>query len=132
MNGHTYIGTKSKIFDKYLNWIDGESGIVELLNNLRAAIVMDIDSVDIVTFRKNKTTVSVNYNEYVFTLEKLKEKCIKHEWYELCKIIEDLKELRIKLYIYDLLKETFETKEISHIEKEITDKYDIYFQDFIE
>ena len=60
------------------------------------------------------------------------KKCIKEEWYEECIIIEDLKDLRVKLYVYDFLKDTFDREEISHIEKEITDEYDIYFRDFFE
>ena len=90
---------------------------------------MDIDYADIVTFRKNKTTISANYDEYVETLDMIKEKCIKEEWYEECIIIEDLKEIRVRLYVLDFLKDSFEKEEISHIEKEITEEYDIYFRD---
>ena len=132
LNGHTYHGVDSKVFKKYLNWIDDETGIVELIDNLRAAIIMDIDYVDIVTFCKNKTTISANYNEYVNTLDTIKEKCIQKEWYEQCQIVEDLKELRIRLYVLDFLKEHFEQEEISHIQNDITKKYDIYFQDIFE
>jgi len=129
LNGHKYHGVDSKVFKKYLNWIDERVGIAELLNNLRAAIIMDIDYADIVTFRKNKTTISANYDEYVETLDMIREKCIKEEWYEECIIIEDLKEIRVRLYVLDFLKDTFEREEISHIEKEITEEYDIYFRD---
>ncbi len=129
LNGHKYHGVDSKVFKKYLNWIDERVGIAELLNNLRAAIIMDIDYADIVTFRKGKTTISANYNEYVETLDMIREKCIKEEWYEECIIIEDLKEIRVRLYVLDFLKDTFEREEISHIEKEITEEYDIYFRD---
>jgi hypothetical protein len=45
-------------------------------------------------------------------------------------VIEDLKELRVRLYVYDFLKDNFEREEISHIEKEIIEEYDIYFRDF--
>jgi hypothetical protein len=129
LNGHKYHGVDSKVFKKYLNRIDERVGIAELLNNLRAAIIMDIDYADIVTFRKGKTTISANYNEYVETLDMIREKCIKEEWYEECIIIEDLKEIRVRLYVLDFLKDTFEREEISHIEKEITEEYDIYFRD---
>jgi hypothetical protein len=129
LNGHKYYGIDSKIFIRYLTWIDERVGIAELLNNLRAAIIMDIDYADIVTFRKNKTTISANYDEYVETLDMIREKCIKEEWYEECIIIEDLKEIRVRLYVLDFLKDTFEREEISHIEKEITEEYDIYFRD---
>jgi len=129
LNGHKYHGVDSKVFKKYLNWIDERVGIAELLNNLRAAIIMDIDYADIVTFRKGKTTISANYNEYVETLDMIREKCIKEEWYEECIIIEDLKEIRVRLYVLDFLKDTFEREEILHIEKEITEEYDIYFRD---
>lgn len=129
LNGHKYYGIDSKIFIRYLTWIDERVGIAELLNNLRAAIIMDIDYADIVTFRKNKTTISANYDEYVETLDMIKEKCVKEEWYEECIIIEDLKEIRVRLYVLDFLKDTFEREEISHIEKEITEEYDIYFRD---
>jgi len=129
LNGHKYYGIDSKIFIRYLTWIDERVGIAELLNNLRAAIIMDIDYADIVTFRKGKTTISANYNEYVETLDMIREKCIKEEWYEECIIIEDLKEIRVRLYVLDFLKDTFEREEISHIEKEITEEYDIYFRD---
>jgi len=132
LNGHKYHGVDSKVFKKYLNWIDERVGIAELLNNLRAAIIMDIDYADIVTFRKGKTTISANYNEYVETLDMIREKCIKEEWYEECIIIEDLKEIRVRLYVLDFLKDTFEREEISHIEKEITEEYDIYFRDLFE
>ena len=47
LNGHKYYGVESKVFRKYLSWIDTPVGIAELLNNLRAAIVMDIDYADI-------------------------------------------------------------------------------------
>jgi len=129
LNGHKYYGIDSKIFIRYLTWIDERVGIAELLNNLRAAIIMDIDYADIVTFRKGKTTISANYNEYVETLDMIREKCIKEEWYEECIIIEDLKEIRVRLYVLDFLKDTFEREEILHIEKEITEEYDIYFRD---
>jgi len=129
LNGHKYYGIDSKVFERYLNWIDERVGIAELLNNLRAAIIMDIDYADIVTFRKNKTTISANYDEYVETLDMIKEKCVKEEWYEECIIIEDLKEIRVRLYVLDFLKDTFEREEILHIEKEITEEYDIYFRD---
>jgi len=129
LNGHKYYGIDSKIFIRYLTWIDERVGIAELLNNLRAAIIMDIDYADIVTFRKNKTTISANYDEYVETLDMIREKCIKEEWYEECIIIEDLKEIRVRLYVLDFLKDTFEREEILHIEKEITEEYDIYFRD---
>jgi len=129
LNGHKYYGIDSKIFIRYLTWIDERVGIAELLNNLRAAIIMDIDYADIVTFRKNKTTISANYDEYVETLDMIREKCIKEEWYEECIIIEDLKEIRVRLYVLYFLKDTFEREEISHIEKEITEEYDIYFRD---
>jgi len=129
LNGHKYYGIDSKIFIRYLTWIDERVGIAELLNNLRAAIIMDIDYADIVTFRKNKTNISANYDEYVETLDMIREKCIKEEWYEECIIIEDLKEIRVRLYVLDFLKDTFEREEISHIEKEITEEYDIYFRD---
>ncbi len=129
LNGHKYYGIDSKVFVRYLTWIDERVGIAELLNNLRAAIIMDIDYADIVTFRKNKTTISANYDEYVETLDMIREKCIKEEWYEECIIIEDLKEIRVRLYVLDFLKDTFEREEISHIEKEITEEYDIYFRD---
>jgi hypothetical protein len=132
LNGHTYHGVESKMFRKYLDWIDDVVGIAELLNNLRAAIIMDIDYADIVTFRKNKTTISANYDEYVEVLDMIKEKCIREEWYEECQIVEDLKELRIKLYVLDFLKENFEREEISHIQDDITEKYDIYFKDLFE
>jgi hypothetical protein len=132
LNGHKYHGVDSKVFKKYLNWIDERVGIAELLNNLRAAIIMDIDYADIVTFRKSKTTISANYDEYVETLDMIREKCIKEEWYEECIIIEDLKEIRVRLYVLDFLKDTFEREEISHIEKEITEEYDIYFRDLFE
>ena len=59
----------------------------------------------------------------------IREKCIKEEWYEECIIIEDLKEIRVRLYVLDFLKDTFEREEILHIEKEITEEYDIYFRD---
>ena len=130
LNGHKYYGVDSKVFKKYLDWIDDPVGIGELLNNLRAAIVMDIDYSDIVTFRRNKTTISANYDEYEEVLDLIQRKCIREEWYEECIIIEDLKELRVRLYVYDFLKDNFEREEISHIEKEITDEYDIYFRDF--
>jgi len=129
LNGHKYYGIDSKVFVRYLTWIDERVGIAELLNNLRAAIIMDIDYADIVTFRKNKTTISANYDEYVETLDMIREKCIKEEWYEECIIIEDLKEIRVRLYVLDFLKDTFEREEILHIEKEITEEYDIYFRD---
>ena len=129
LNGHKYYGIDSKIFIRYLTWIDERVGIAELLNNLRAAIIMDIDYADIVTFRKNKTTISANYDEYVETLDMIKEKCVKEEWYEECIIVEDLKEIRVRLYVLDFLKDSFEKEEISHIEKEITEEYDIYFRD---
>ena len=129
LNGHKYYGIDSKVFKRYLNWIDERVGIAELLNNLRAAIIMDIDYADIVTFRKNKTTISANYDEYVETLDMIKEKCVKEEWYEECIIVEDLKEIRVRLYVLDFLKDSFEKEEISHIEKEITEEYDIYFRD---
>jgi len=129
LNGHKYYGIDSKVFKRYLNWIDERVGIAELLNNLRAAIIMDIDYADIVTFRKNKTTISANYDEYVETLDMIKEKCVKEEWYEECIIVEDLKEIRVRLYVLDFLKDTFEREEILHIEKEITEEYDIYFRD---
>ena len=129
LNGHKYYGIDSKVFVRYLTWIDERVGIAELLNNLRAAIIMDIDYADIVTFRKNKTTISANYDEYVETLDMIREKCIKEEWYEECIIIEDLKEIRVRLYVLDFLKGTFEREEILHIEKEITEEYDIYFRD---
>ena len=129
LNGHKYYGVDSKVFEKYLDWIDDPVGIAELLNNLRAAIIMDIDYADIVTFRKNKTTISANYDEYEETLELIKKKCIEEEWYEECIIIQDLKELQVRLYVYDFLKENFKRKEISHIEKDITEEYDIYFRD---
>ena len=132
LNGHKYYGVDSKVFKKYLDWIDDPVGIGELLNNLRAAIVMDIDYSDIVTFRRNKTTISANYDEYEETLNMILKKCIKEEWYEECIIIEDLKDLRVKLYVYDFLKDTFDREEISHIEKEIIGEYDIYFRDFFE
>ena len=132
LNGHKYYGIDSKVFKRYLDWIDERVGIAELLNNLRAAIIMDIDYADIVTFRKGKTTISANYNEYVETLDMIREKCIKEEWYEECIIIEDLKEIRVRLYVLDFLKDTFERKEISHIEREITEEYDIYFRDLFE
>ena len=119
LNGHKYYGVDSKVFKKYLDWIDDPVGIGELLNNLRAAIVMDMDYSDIVTFRKNKTTISANYDEYEEVLDLIQRKCIREEWYEECIIIEDLKELRVRLYVYDFLKENFEREEISHIEKEI-------------
>ena len=119
LNGHKYYGVDSKVFKKYLDWIDDPAGIGELLNNLRAAIVMDIDYADIVTFRRNRTTISANYDEYEETLNMILKKCIKEEWYEECVIIEDLKDLRVKLYVYDFLKDTFDREEISHIEKEI-------------
>ena len=64
----------------------------------------------------------------VETLEMIKEKCLEEEWYEECKIVEDLKEIRVRLYVLDFLKDTFEREEISHIEKEITEEYDIYFK----
>ncbi len=131
LNGHKYHGVDSKVFKKYLNWIDERVGIAELLNNLRAAIIMDIDYADIVTFRKGKTTISANYNEYVETLDMIREKCIKEEWYEECIIVEDLKEIRVRLYVLDFLKDSFEKEEISHIEKEITEEYDIYFRDLL-
>ena len=130
LNGHKYYGVESKVFRKYLSWIDTPVGIAELLNNLRAAIVMDIDYADIVTFRRNRTTISANYDEYEETLNMILKKCIKEEWYEECIIIEDLKDLRVKLYVYDFLKDTFDREEISHIEKEIIGEYDIYFRDF--
>ena len=130
LNGHKYYGVESKVFRKYLEWIDTPLGIAKLLNNLRAAIVMDIDYSDIVTFRRNKTTISANYDEYEETLNMILKKCIKEEWYEECVIIEDLKELRVRLYVYDFLKDTFEREEIYHIEKEIIGEYDIYFRDF--
>ena len=130
LNGHKYYGVDSKVFKKYLDWIDDPVGIGELLNNLRAAIVMDIDYADIVTFRRNRTTISANYDEYEETLNMILKKCIKEEWYEECIIIEDLKDLRVKLYVYDFLKDTFDREEISHIEKEILGEYDIYFRDF--
>ena len=130
LNGHKYYGVDSKVFRKYLAWIDTPVGIAELLNNLRAAIVMDIDYADIVTFRRNRTTISANYDEYEETLNMILKKCIKEEWYEECIIIEDLKDLRVKLYVYDFLKDTFDREEISHIEKEIIGEYDIYFRDF--
>lgn len=130
LNGHKYYGVESKVFRKYLAWIETPLGIAELLNNLRAAIVMDIDYADIVTFRRNRTTISANYDEYEETLNMILKKCIKEEWYEECIIIEDLKELRVKLYVYDFLKDTFDREEISHIEKEIIGEYDIYFRDF--
>ena len=130
LNGHKYYGVDSKVFKKYLDWIDDPVGIGELLNNLRAAIVMDIDYADIVTFRRNRTTISANYDEYEETLNMILKKCIKEEWYEECIIIEDLKDLRVKLYVYDFLKDTFDREEISHIEKEIIGEYDIYFRDF--
>ena len=101
LNGHKYYGVDSKVFKKYLDWIDDPVGIGELLNNLRAAIVMDIDYADIVTFRKNKTTISPNYDEYEEVLDLIQRKCIREEWYEECIIIEDLKELRVRLYVYD-------------------------------
>ena len=129
LNGHKYYGIDSKVFVRYLTRIDERVGIAELLNNLRAAIIMDIDYADIVTFRKNKTTISANYDEYVETLDMIREKCIKEEWYEECIIIEDLKEIRVRLYVLDFLKDTFEREEILHIEKEITEEYDIYFRD---
>ena len=132
LNGHKYYGIDSKVFKRYLDWIDERVGIAELLNNLRAAIIMDVDYADIVTFRKNKTTISANYDEYVETLEMIKEKCLEEEWYEECKIVEDLKEIRVSLYVLDFLKYTFERKEISHIEREITEEYDIYFRDLFE
>jgi len=132
LNGHKYYGIDSKVFKRYLDWIDERVGIAELLNNLRAAIIMDVDYADIVTFRKNKTTISANYDEYVETLEMIKEKCLEEEWYEECKIVEDLKEIRVRLYVLDFLKDTFERKEISHIEREITEEYDIYFRDLFE
>ena len=131
LNGHKYYGIDSKIFIRYLTWIDERVGIAELLNNLRAAIIMDIDYADIVTFRKNKTTISANYDEYVETLDMIKEKCVKEEWYEECIIVEDLKEIRVRLYVLDFLKDSFEKEEISHIEKEITEEYDIYFRDLL-
>ena len=59
----------------------------------------------------------------------IKEKCVKEEWYEECIIVEDLKEIRVRLYVLDFLKDSFEKEEISHIEKEITEEYDIYFRD---
>ena len=113
LNGHKYYGVDSKVFKKDLDWIDDPVGIGELLNNLRAAIVMDIDYADIVTFRKNKTTISANYDEYEETLDLIQRKCIREEWYEECIIIEDLKELRVRLYVYDFLKDNFEREEIS-------------------
>ena len=130
LNGHKYYGVDSKVFKKYLDWVDDPVGIGELLNNLRAAIVMDIDYADIVTFRKKQMTISANYDEYVETLDLIQRKCIREEWYEECMVIEDLKELRVRLYVYDFLKDNFEREEISHIEKEIIDEYDIYFRDF--
>ena len=132
LNGHKYYGVDSKVFRKYLSWIDERVGIAELLNNLRAAIIMDIDYADIVTFRKNKTTITANYDEYVEVLDMIQKKCIEEEWYEECRIVEDLKEIRVRLYVLDFLKDTFEREEISHIEKEITDEYDIYFRDLFE
>jgi hypothetical protein len=130
LNGPRYYGVDSKVFKKYLDWIDDPVGIGELLNNLRAAIVMDIDYADIVTFRKKQTTISANYDEYEEVLNLIQRKCIREEWYEECMVIEDLKELRVRLYVYDFLKDNFEREEISHIEKEIIEEYDIYFRDF--
>ena len=130
LNGHSYYGTDSELFDHYLRKVPSPRYMQELLKDIKAAIIMDVDSVDLIIWNKRKTTITCNYSDITYTLGKIKRKCIEKEWYEECQVVEDLKEIRVSLFVYDLLKDVFDKEELSKIEDRITTDFDIYFQEY--
>jgi len=88
---------------------------------------MDVSSFDMATWPKDKVMLTVNSPKYVDILNDIKVKCILEEWYEECQVIEDLKELKVRLMVYDILNEV-DGIDVGDIQKDIIDKHDLDFK----
>lgn len=90
-------------------------------------IVMDVPSHDMVSWPIDKVILTINYDKYEAVLEDVKDICLREEWYEYCQEIENLKELKVKLMVYDILNET-DGIDVKSIQKDIIDKHDLDFK----
>lgn len=121
-----YYGYNSRLYKKWLSKITKRKLHITL-NDFKAVIVMDVSSFDMATWPKDKVMLTVNSPKYVDILNDIKVKCILEEWYEECQEIEDLKELKVRLMVYDILNEV-DGIDVGNIQKDIIDKHDLDFK----
>ena len=121
-----YYGYNSKLYKKWLSNATRDKFLITL-NDFKAVIVMDVASFDMVTWPKDKVMLTINSPKYVDILNDIKDKCIEHEWYEECQKIENLKELKVRLMVYDILNEV-DGIDVGDIQKDIIDKHDLDFK----
>ena len=88
---------------------------------------MDVPYHDLVTWPKDKGVLTINYEKYEAVLDDVKDLCLGEEWFEECQEIENLKELKVKLLVYDLLNET-DGIDVKDLQDDIIDKHDLDFK----
>jgi hypothetical protein len=121
-----YYGYNSRLYKKWLSKVTRPKLHITL-KDFKAVIVMDVSSFDMATWPKDKVMLTINSPKYVDILNDIKVKCILEEWYEECQVIEDLKELKARLMVYDILNEV-DGIDVGDIQKDIIDKHDLDFK----
>ena len=121
-----YYGYNSKLYKKWLSRVS-RNKIHIALNDFKAVIVMDVVSFDMVTWPKDRVMLTMHSSTYVDILNDIKDVCIQQEWYEECQEIEDLKELKVRLVVYDILNEV-DGIDVGDIQKDIIDKHNLDFK----
>jgi len=126
LDGYRYYSYNSKLYRRWLKKLN-EGRVERLLKDFKAVIVMDVPSHDMVSWPIDKVILTINYDKYEAVLEDVKDICLREEWYEYCQEIENLKELKVKLMVYDILNET-DGIDVKSIQKDIIDKHDLDFK----
>ena len=88
---------------------------------------MDVPFHDLVVWTEDKVCLTINYDKYDKLFRDITNLCIKNEWYEECQGFENLKQLRGKLAVYDLINDT-DGIDAKKIQKNIIDKHDLDFK----
>jgi len=126
LDGFKYYGYGSKLYKKYIEKLTLPK-VQKIIKDFKAVIIMDVPFHDLVIWSKDKVCLSINYDKYDNLFKDVTNLCIENEWYEECQGFENLKQLRGKLAVYDLLNDT-DGIDIKKIQKNIIDKHDLDFK----
>tara|TARA_Y100001963_G_C6784137_1_gene451585 strand:- start:877 stop:1272 length:396 start_codon:yes stop_codon:yes gene_type:complete len=126
LDGYRYYSYNSKLYRKWIPKLDRDK-VNKLIKDFKAVIVMDVPYHDLVTWPKDKVVLTINYEKYEAVLDDVKDLCLGEEWFEECQEIENLKELKVKLLVYDLLNET-DGIDVKDLQDDIIDKHDLDFK----
>jgi len=126
LDGYRYYSYGSRLYRKWIPKLD-RNKVNKLIKDFKAVIVMDVPYHDLVTWPEDKVILTINYDKYEAVLNDVKDLCLGEEWFEECQEIENLKELKVKLMVYDLLNET-DGIDVKDLQNDIIDKHDLDFK----